>query len=135
MIGRIKSMSSVLKELILGILLCGLIFQISLVWLADSKLLYTTGLWIGVGISAFMAIHMNHSIENALDMPEEDAAGYSRKMYALRTAVVLVLFGAACYFRLGNVVAIFLGLFTLKFGAYLQPILHKMMQKVKEKGR
>lgn len=33
----IKKLNPVSKELILGILICGVIFQFSLIWLSDSK--------------------------------------------------------------------------------------------------
>ena len=50
----IKKLNPVSKELILGILICGVIFQFSLIWLSGSKVLYTTGLWIGIAISVFL---------------------------------------------------------------------------------
>ena len=75
----IKKLNPVSKELILGILICGVIFQFSLIWLSGSKVLYTTGLWIGIAISVFLAVHMNWSIENAVEMDEKGAVSHIKK--------------------------------------------------------
>ena len=38
----------VLKSLISGILLCGILFQAVFVWFSDAKVFFSLGLWIGV---------------------------------------------------------------------------------------
>lgn len=129
----IKKLNPVSKELILGILICGVIFQFSLIWLSDSKVLYTTGLWIGIAISVFLAVHMNWSIENAVEMDEKGAVSHMKKMFMLRALVVVVIFFGTYLLKIGDVVAVFLGLFGLKIGAYLQPLLHFLIQKIKKK--
>ena len=40
----------VLKSLISGILLCGILFQAVFVWFSDAKVFFSLGLWIGVGV-------------------------------------------------------------------------------------
>ena len=37
----------VLKSLISGILLCGILFQAVFVWFSDAKVFFSLGLWIG----------------------------------------------------------------------------------------
>lgn len=132
---RIKDMGSTARELILSVVLAGALFQGAGMWFVKEKWYFTAGLWIGVLISVMMAVHMEYSIQNAVELPEEDAPGYFRKMYALRTGIVLVLFGCTVLLDLGNVVSLFLGLFALKIGAYLQPILHRLLVKIRKKGR
>ena len=122
-----------IKTMLAGILGFGVLFQFLFMWLASDKLFYTSGLWIGVGISVFMALHMNMSVENALEIPEDGASGYMRKMYVIRTVLVIALFFAAYFLKLGNIIAVFLGMFTLKFGAYVSVPLQKWLQK--RKGR
>lgn len=122
--------NSALKHLISGILLCGIIFQCVLVWFSESKLFFSAGLWIGILIAVFMAWHINYSLDNALDMPEEGSASkYMYRMYAVRMAVVLAAFFLTAYFKAGSMAGVLLGMFSLKFGAYLQPLLQKIIKK------
>ena len=132
---KIKGMGDTARELILSVVLTGALFQAAGMWFAKEKWYFTTGLWIGVLISVFMAAHMEHSIRNAVELSEEDAPGYFRRMYAIRTGIVLMLFGCTVLMELGNVVSLFFGLFSLKIGAYLQPVLHRLLVKIRKKGR
>ena len=127
----INNLNMTIKTMLIGILGFGLLFQIVFVWLASDKLAFTAGLWIGVGISVFMALHMNMSVENAIERDGEAAAGYMRRMYVIRTVLVIALFFAVYFLRLGNVAAVFMGLFTLKFGAYLSTPLRRYIEKRK----
>ena len=124
-----KRMSPVLKELIAGILICGILFQFGFMWLAEDKLGYSTGLWIGVVCSVLKAVHMEHSIRNALERNEKGAANYTRMMYGLRMVLSVLLIGVTWYFQLGNIVALFLGMMTLKAGAFLQMPIHRLAKE------
>ena len=121
--------NGVLKELILGILICGGFFQSTLIWLAHDKVQYTTGLWIGIVCSVLKAVHMEYSIRNALERNEKGARNYARMMYGLRMALSIVLIGVTWYFKLGNILALFLGMFALKIGAFLQMPIHRFAGK------
>ncbi|MDO5422098.1 MAG: ATP synthase subunit I [Eubacteriales bacterium] len=131
---KIEGLHPVLKEVLAGILLVGLLFQVTLMWLADSKLSFTTGLWLGVAVSVFRICHMYYGIGEALDMTEKDAKAYSAKMAALRFLVTVAAFVAIYYLNLGNLIAVFLGMMTAKAAAYLQPLLHNVFEKLKRKG-
>lgn len=127
-------MNPALQELILGILACGVIFQVTLIWLAPSKLLYTTGLWIGIAASVFKAVHMCNHIEEAMEIGV-DAEKHLRNASLFRMALSIAVVFMTHLLKIGNVIAVFLGLFAMKFGAYLQPLTHRAVQKIKEKGR
>lgn len=119
-----------LKELIFAILICGILFQCALVWFFDDRLFFSIGLWIGVAIAVFMAWHINYSLDAALDLLDESSASkYMYRMYAIRMAVVLGVFFVAAYFQPGNMIGVLIGMFSLKFGAYLQPLLQKIKKK------
>jgi hypothetical protein len=62
-------------------------------------------------------------------MEQGDAEKYMRKTYLIRTAAILVVAGLVYYFKLGYVMAAFLGMLCLKFGAFLQPLVHKIWEK------
>ena len=113
----------VLKSLISGILLCGILFQAVFVWFSDAKVFFSLGLWIGVGVAVFMAWHIRYSLEDALDM------SHMYRMYGIRMAVVLVVFFITAYFEIGSMIGVLLGVMTLKVGAYMQPLLQKIKKK------
>ena len=119
----------VLKSLISGILLCGILFQAVFVWFSDAKVFFSLGLWIGVGVAVFMAWHIRYSLEDALDMSEGDAPKHMYRMYGIRMAVVLVVFFITAYFEIGSMIGVLLGVMTLKVGAYMQPLLQKIKKK------
>lgn len=128
------SAKETLKELMLGTVLCGILLVMLTVWFADSKLRFAASMATGILGAVAMAAHMYRSIEYAMEMPEESAGKYMRKQSMLRMlgAMALVL---AAYWLGGNIIAIFLGLLTLKPGAYVQPLLHRFLSQKLKKGR
>lgn len=129
----VKSMNTVLKEIIIGILLLGILFQLVFMWFFSSKLMFTLGLWVGVVLSVFMAVHMNYGIERMLERPEEDSRKYMAKMVAIRMVTQLAVFLGMCLLEASTGLAVLLGIFTLKTGAYVQPHLHRLVEK-RQKG-
>lgn len=129
-----KGSNETAAELIAGIGICGIVFQAVGMWFFADKLHFTAGLWIGVLICVALALHMNYSIREMLEMPKEHAAAYYRRMYSIRTVIFLVLFIGAIVLGIGSAAALFLGLLSMKFGAYLQPVLHRLRKKRKGKG-
>lgn len=125
-----------LSELIAGILVSGAVIQaIDLVvaavhpQFANARLPFSIGLWIGIVTAIGLSAHMYRSIDLALDMPPGDAEKYMRKAYLLRTIAILAVAGIVTYFEFGYVMAAFLGMLCLKFGAFLQPLIHKLWKK------
>ncbi|MBO5372177.1 MAG: hypothetical protein J6A75_05590 [Lachnospiraceae bacterium] len=127
----LKRLNKVLPELILGILLCGILLQLTGIWLVKDKILYTSGLWIGILTAMGMAVHMAIVIEDAVSMASSSAKLIA--MSLLRYIVVVVIFVVMMYFQLGNPIAAFAGVMSLKVAAYLQPFLHKFI--CKKRGR
>lgn len=129
---RWKELPLVLKEFWLGILACGGILQVVLVWFWPDKLSFTTGLWIGVLEAVWMAFHMYRVLDEALYLPDAEkriSKGYAQR-YSLTLASALVIY----WLELGSFLAFFLGVLNLKFGAYLQPLIHQILTKKKKGG-
>jgi hypothetical protein len=131
-----KKINETLAELMAGILISGILIQIvELVIaaaypnIAGKVSSFVLGLWIGIATALAMSVHMYRSIDRALDMEQGDAEKYMRKTYLIRTAAILVVAGLVYYFKLGYVMAAFLGMLCLKFGAFLQPLVHKIWEK------
>ena len=68
----LKRLNEALPGLVLGIIIYGILLQITGIWLVNDKLRYSTGLWIGIGCALFMAIHMAISIEDAVCIGTEE---------------------------------------------------------------
>ena len=133
---RNKKINETLGELMTGILVSGGIIQIidivvCLIYpqLRKECLPFPLGLWIGIGTALFLAAHMYRSIDRALDMIPGDAEKYMRKAYMIRTLSILAIAGVVHFLNLGYVMAAFLGMLCLKFGAFLQPLMHKLWKK------
>ena len=131
-----RKINDTLLELICGIVASGAVIEIvDLVvtglyaQFSGLRFLFATGLWIGIAVAVALATHMYHSIDRALDMQPKDAEGYMRRAYLLRTVIILLAAAAVHYLKLGYVMAYFVGVLCLKFGAFLQPLVHKFLEK------
>ena len=78
-----------------------------------------------------MAINLATVIYDAVTF---DGEGNANKRVAvksmLRYIVVAILFGILGYFEFGNLFTAFLGVMGLKFSAYAQPLLNKIVNKL-----
>lgn len=125
----LRRLNKVLPELILGIILYGVVLQITGIWFVSDKIRYSSGLWIGIALACFMAVHMAVVIEDAVSL--ESSQGKLIAQSLIRYFVVVVVFFCMMYFRLGNLITAFLGTMGLKAAAYAQPFIHKMIFKLR----
>ena len=127
----LKRINPSLPGLVAGILIYGLLVQITGVWFVEDKMGYSIGLWYGIVIGIGMAINLATVIYDAVTF---DGEGNANKRVAaksmLRYMVVAVLFGILGYFEFGNLFTAFLGVMGLKFSAYAQPLLNKLVNKL-----
>ena len=114
-----KQINETLLELIVGILLSGAVIEAGCIVITGYSRAFTSGLCIGLVLAIGLAAHMYRSID--------DAEKYMRKAYMIRTAAILIVAGIVTYFKLGYVMATFGGVFCLKFGAFLQPVIHRVI--------
>ena len=127
----LKRINPSLPGLVAGIVIFGLLVQITGVWFVEDKLGYSIGLWYGVAIGIGMAINLATVIYDAVTFDGEGNA--SKRVAAksmLRYIVVAILFGILGYFEFGNLFTAFLGVMGLKFSAYAQPLLNKIVNKL-----
>lgn len=130
-----RRLNQALPELLLGILLYGIVIQVTGVWFAQDRLRYSSGLWIGIVTAMAMAYHIARIIAETIDcMDAHKARVQITAKGIMRYAVVVVVFSITMYFDLGNLVTLFIGVMGLKISAYLQPALHKVLKKVTGKG-
>lgn len=130
----LKRINPVLPELILELILYGLVIQFTGVWFVEDRLLYSTGLWIGIVVAAGMAVNMAVVILDTVElMAEKKASRKSALFAALRYIIVVAAFAVTGIFHLGNLITMFLGVMGLKVAAYLQPFTHKFIMKCRFK--
>ena len=92
----------------------------------------TEGIWIGVAAGVLMVLNTKNSLDEAMDYGEQEAQKYMQKSYAIRYLAVVVIFMAACWLQIANVLTLFVGIMSLKLAAYLQPFMHKLFAKFKK---
>ncbi len=126
----LKRINPALPQLIVGILLYGIVIQITGMWFVNDKQAYTLGLWIGIALAIGMAINMAIVILDAVDAAATTGSTVRTGFWSvLRYVVVVGVFVAAWYFELANPLIMFLGLMGLKVSAYLQPMFHKIISR------
>ena len=127
----LKRINPALPGLIAGIVIYGLLIQFTGVWFVEDQIGYSIGLWYGIAIGIGMAINLATVIYDAVTF---DGEGNANKRVAaksmLRYIVVAILFGILGYFEFGNLFTAFLGVMGLKFSAYAQPLLNKLVNKL-----
>ena len=124
----LRRLNKALPELVLGILLYGMIVWIAGIWFVEDKLLYSTGIWLGMGIAVMMAVHMAVVIENAVSL--SSGQGKLIAMSLFRYMAVAAAFFCIAYFNIGNPIAAFIGVMGLKIAAYMQPLIHKIILRL-----
>jgi len=127
----LRRINTALPGLLIGIVIYGLLVQFTGVWFVEDKTGYSIGLWYGIAIAIGMAINLATVIYDAVTF---DGEGDANKRVAaksmLRYIVVAILFGILGYFEFGNLFTAFLGAMGLKFSAYMQPLLNKLVNKL-----
>ena len=127
----LKRINPALPGLIAGIVIYGLLIQFTGVWFVEDQIGYSIGLWYGIAIGIGMAINLATVIYDAVTF---DGEGNANKRVAaksmLRYIVVVILFFILGYFEIGNLFTAFLGALGLKFSAYMQPFLNKIVNKL-----
>lgn len=126
---KIKA-NQTLAELVIGILCFGAVCQIVGIFFTHNQMAYAVSLWIGIIAAALMAVHMNHTINKVLSYDAGTAEKVTRSSYFLRYGCAMVLLGAVAATGVMNPIVTFLGIMGLKIGAYMQPITHRLLQKL-----
>lgn len=125
--------NSTLKELLIGIGIVGIVSQILCLILFNRHLYHAIGLWTGIGISFVITIHMQRSIEDGLDIAGDAGVKHMKTAYLLRTGISVLVMATVMYYGWGNPLTILLGIMALKIAVYLQPVMHKVLEKQKER--
>lgn len=124
-----------LYELLAGVILCFILFLLGNIF-TENRIAYTLGLLLGCIIAAVMSGHMYHALEQAMLYDSETAAKKVQKGTFLRFLLMVAALVAALLLpKWISIIGVALGVLSLKFSAYLQPLTHKVLQNFINKGR
>ena len=139
---RNRKINPTMLELIYGILAYSVVVLILMTVLElgfsiiekvfnDSFLLVLTGFFIGISISIILVVMMTRTIENIVNSGGYGATKQSIIGSITRSGIVIGAIVLLLVTHIGNVFSMLFGLFGLKLSAYLQPITHKVKNKIK----
>ncbi len=127
---RLKSINRTLLEMHMGILFCGIVCQLVGAFLVKEQGRYAASLWFGILFAAVSAYHMYSSMDKALDFDEKTATKMIYRAYAIRYAAVVIIFAIIMMTEVLNPLVVFMAYMSLKVTAYIQPITHKLCNKL-----
>lgn len=118
-----------------GTILFGVLCQVSVVWFLKDKAGYGIGLWLGIVAALVTTLHLSVTLEKALDLGEGGAKKHMVIQNLVRYFVLIIFLGLLMITDFANPLAAFLGLMGVKAGAYLQPLLHRLIGKMSNKNK
>ena len=129
-IDRLKSKNRTLLEMYAGIVFWGIVCQAVGIFFVSNQGLYARSLWFGILFALVNTIHMYRSLDRALDFDEKTASKMIYRSYLFRYVSVALVLLMVMITEVMNPLVVFLGYMGLKVTAYLQPITHKLCNKL-----
>ena len=114
----LRRINGALPDLVLGIIGYGLIvFGVGMIFVS-AKTHFAIGLFTGIALAIFMAVNIAKVLNDAV------YTGGNERLLQIKSVarylVVTVVVFAVAYFKLGDIIAAFIGLMGLKASAYIQ---------------
>lgn len=129
---KTKKIDETLLGLLVGIVAFAVVSQLIGVFFVKSILKYTIGLWIGIILALGCAYHMWWSLDKNLTINADNEGGaraFAIKQSMIRYAVILLVFLGVCLTDFAYPLSAFLGIMGLKVGAYMQPVINRLLHK------
>lgn len=122
----------VARDMGMVMILYGVILQIIFLFIPGNLLKMSLGLWIGVIAGILVLVHLYNTLDEALELPAEEAARYMQKRYAVRYTSIAIGFISLTYLDVVNFITLLLGIMGLKVSAYIQPTARKLFEKFRK---
>lgn len=119
-----------LRELIYGILLYTLLGEILIVLFTKQTVYNSIGFLVGAVISLACSVHMAYGIEIAVMLDEKSSIAFTRKYTVIRYLVMCIALAVVGVFDFGSPVTLIFGYLGLKMGAYINPLIHRIIVKI-----
>ncbi|MGN0383769.1 MAG: ATP synthase subunit I [Eubacterium sp.] len=130
-----KSKNTVLADLLLGMIIYCIIGELIILIFLSDKVMLSVGFVIGVALAIFSAFHMADAIEVSVRMSEEEALKHTRIKYLIRVIILVIILVIMLVTKIGNPIALIIGMMGLKIAAYAQPLTHKLTEKLVNRER
>lgn len=126
----LRKINRTLLEMQIGLLFWGIVCQIVGSFFVDDRIYYAKSLWFGILFAMISTVHMYRSLDRALDYGEKDANKMIFGGYLLRYVLFVVILFIIMVTKVMNPLIVFLAYMGLKVTAFLQPITHKLCNKM-----
>ncbi len=128
-IETLRRTNRTLLEMHIGMVFFGVICQAAGGLFVEDKGNYALSLWFGIAFAVAGSIHMCRTLDRAL-LSGNDASGIVTRGYLFRYVMVAAVLIVISVTGTMNPLVFFLGYMSLKVTAYLQPITHKLCNKL-----
>lgn len=132
-----KDVRRTYREMVIAIIIQGILYCVAGGILTGQYIVFPVSIVIGCAVAIGLLGHMMRSITVIVELEPNRAKGYGARQSVIRIAMMgLVLCIAVYYADYISPWGVLLGMLSLKFSAYLQPLVHKVVEKTeKVKGR
>ncbi len=130
MLERIRN-NRTLVELMAGAAVYCILCEVLLLIFTERGLYHSIGLIIGFAVCIALSISIADSLDVAVELDEKSAKAYIQKKASLRYVLVCAVIIILAIFDFGNPLTCFAGVIGLKIGAYIQPFVHKLIDRLK----
>lgn len=128
-IESLKKRNRTLLEMQAGMIFFGIVCQIVGAFAAEKQLEYAVSLWFGIAFAFAACLHMYRTLDKAL-WYGADASKMVTRGYLFRYGMITIVLVIICVTKVMNPLVVFLGYMSLKVTAYIQPITHKLCNKL-----
>lgn len=123
-----RNTNATVKEMWLGIGIWGAVCELVMVWFVEDRMNVSLGILVGCLLAMAGIWHMWKVLDTALELGE-GAQKYLTARSWMRYGVFVVIFGVLMVTKWANPLTAFLGLMGMKAAAYMQPAVHKFIEK------
>ena len=126
----LRQKNRTLLEMYLGMIFFGLVSQMVGALIVHDQVRYAASLWFGILLAAVSAYHLYKTLDRGLTYDENTASKVIFRGYVIRYAAVAIILLIIMMTEVLNPLIVFLGYMSLKVTALLQPITHKLCNKL-----
>ena len=117
--------------MVVYMILFSLIMEVVGILIVNDKKAFTMGIAFGLIFSILKLMLMQNSIKKSVLMPEAKAQKYANVQYMIRYVLTGAVLLVAALEPTINIIGVFLGLLSMKVGAYIQILMIKKSEKTK----
>jgi len=128
-----RQVKQVCREMFAGLIIWMAAIALLLAVIAANKLAALAGLLIGTAAAAGLILHMCRHLDIALDMDAKHAQTHTQFAAFQRMLIMAAVIGLSMVVSAYvHPIGVVLGLFGIKVTALLNPVIHKLMQKLRK---